>query len=161
MKRRDIMLAGGAALVPAAVLRIKLPCIQIMRIQLLANQMLRDKVLANQVLAHPVLSNQLPPNPARSRPAFNPAPIWTMATVTRKHLARLARHAGGAGNAARQLVSRARHGGAAGLRAPDASRCMHALPFVPRAAVAAITAHRRDLTGRMPGFAQFRGICRA
>jgi len=163
MKRLDIMQAGGAALASAPAL---------------SAPALADQVLVDQVLAHPALPNQMPPNPARSRPALvqpvqnrvpqfvprasstNPAPIWTMATITRNHVARLARHAGD-GSAARLLVRRGRYGGAAGLLAPDASRCMRDLPLVPRAAVAAITAHRRDLTGRMPGLAQFWGICRA
>jgi peptide/nickel transport system substrate-binding protein len=38
---------------------------------------------------------------------------------------------------------------------------MRELPFVPLGAVASITAHRRNLTGRVPGFAQFWGIRRA
>ncbi|MCS6892845.1 MAG: ABC transporter substrate-binding protein [Rhodovarius sp.] len=38
---------------------------------------------------------------------------------------------------------------------------MHELPFIPLGAVASITALRRNLTGRVPGFAQFWNIRRA
>lgn len=38
---------------------------------------------------------------------------------------------------------------------------MHELPFIPLGAVASITAFRRNLTGRVPGFAQFWNIRRA
>jgi peptide/nickel transport system substrate-binding protein len=38
---------------------------------------------------------------------------------------------------------------------------MHELPFMPVGAVASITALRRNLTGRVPGFAQFWNLRRA